>query len=675
MAGFEKRVVLKRLHPRLQGDADYETLFVDEAKRAACVQHPNIVQTFELQRDPKTQALFMVLEHVDGLDLRQLMRSHTGPLPVELVVWMGTKVLQALSHLNEMGQLVHCDVTPENVFLSLQGDVKLGDLGMASKGDPSQGPFAGKVLGKVPYMSPEQAAGHKIDARTDLFSMGILLWEALAGRRLFKGRDVIETATQIRTATRPRLGPINPTVPPSLDALIRRALSVDRESRPKSAEAMRHSLYEVLEALAPTKNEAQFRAWLGKLVAQTRTRPPDVSAPVDPPSNRVDASTFVSVPSVSDLDIPPPVHKLTADHTDDLGTPARVGPPPARVGAVEPFSLDCTSARALPPPARAEAQLDIESKDLPIPMFGGPASVETHEIIRTQGGWDVRSSNANQIWVRAGRSTWGPFAVNTTVTRLQRLAPKSLQRVCLSSDKSNWLPLLDIVAAKGLRLIAEDAHFPEVALRARLEDIELTCLLGDLARRAATGRLVVVHESAEGPERRDIELREGQLVAVHCNRSSLDAAARSLVTQTTPDVPVRLQMEADLGEMLAWRRGRIFFDDTHRPVATALRPLCWRLPSRVLRARGQLQLHKDLAAHWQVPVERTVDFDRTVARMGLVASEAEHLARLGHGFSLHDSFGETPPRFALALAYVLVELGVLVGLDGQPLSRGLQYLG
>jgi serine/threonine protein kinase len=658
MAGFEKRVVLKRLHSRHQGDSDYETLFVEEAKRAAAVQHPNVVQTFELQRDAKTQALFMVLEHVDGVDLRQLLRTQSAPLPVELIVWIGTKVLQALSHLDEMGQFVHCDVTPENVFLSLQGDVKLGDLGMASQGDPNQGPFAGKVLGKVPYMSPEQAAGKRIDARTDLFSLGVLLWEAAAGRRLFKGRTVVETAAQIRNGHRPSLAPINPSVPQSLDELILQALSVNRDARPDSAEDMRLSLLEVLEALAPTKNEAQYRAWLGRLVASTRNQPPDVSAPIEPPSTGAGASTFVSVAAADDVDIPPPVHQSAAGLTDDLGTSARVGPPPARAGAVEPFRLDSHPV----------------AEDLRIPMFGRPASVETHEIIRTQAGWDVQPTGANRIWVRAGRSVWGPFATNTTVTRLLRLAPRSLQRVSLSSDKLNWLPLLKIVADKGLSLVAEDAHFPNAALRTRLEDVDLTCVLGELARTSATGRLVVVRESSEGPERRDIEIREGQLVAVHCNRSSLAAAAASLLQRSTSDVPPRMQMEADLGEMLGWSSGRIFFDDSHSPQADALRPLCWRLPSRVLRARGQAQLRGDLAPHWQIPLQRTVDFDRIVDRMGLLGTETESLTELGDGRSLALALGAEPARFPLALAYVLIELGVLTAIDGQHVSRGLQHL-
>ncbi len=656
MAGFEKKVVLKCLHGHLRGDAQYEQLFVDEAKRGAQVHHPHIVQTYELQRDPDSQALFMVLEHIDGVDLRTLMRHHPGPLPVELLAWVGTKLLQGLAHLGQDTQpgLVHCDVTPENLFLSNQGDVKLGDFGMATETTGSGGPFPGKVLGKVPYMSPEQAAGKAVDARSDVFSAAVVLWEALAGRRLFSGDSVAETVQQIRGAPRPKASDFNPKVPVALDALLHGALQVSAETRPATASVLRGELLQVLSALAPTVNEAELRSWLGRLVRDAQFNPPDAPALVDSPSTGVEASPIVSAYQSAAAGSPPSPKAAPRDSTDLDGTPARAIPPQARAGSAS-FSS----------PARRPLISDLD-----IPMPGQPAQVETHEIVKRDGNWDVRpAGSTGRLWVRGGRSVWGPFSLEPTVARLLRVPVGALQRVSLSRDGDNWQTLSQLLQELGLQLVPEDAHLPQARLQGDLGNFDLVSVLGFLQRHGATGRLIVVHDAEAGPERRDIDVREGRLVAVHANPSILRTAAASVLAERAPP-PTSAASGRELSEMLAWRTGRLYFDEQHQPQGVAERALGWRLAGRLHRACSSQELRKDLQPCWDVPLHRSPGFDAAVDKMGLLGWESDCLQPFGLGFSLGEAIVQQvstrAQAFALAMAYVLIKQGLLVDQDGQP---------
>lgn len=672
MAGFEKKVVLKRLHRHLQGDAQYEQLFVDEAKRAAGVHHPQIVQTYELQRDPQSNALFMVLEHIDGVDLRTLIRQQDRPLPVDLVVWLATKLLQGLAHLNlDAPKLVHCDVTPENIFLSVQGDVKLGDFGMATDVDRPGSPFPGRVLGKVPYMSPEQAAGRALDARSDVFSAAVLLWEALTQSRLFQGATVAQTAERLRSAPRPPASQFNPEVPASLDAVLDRALRVDASARPVGAAELRAELLEILMAMAPARNDAHYRPWLGGLVKAAQNQPPDASVPVDPPSIGAEASSFASVPTGPVPGSPPLSGPGSVGSSDSSGSSTRVVPPSARVEAADLSPSTRASGWDSLSPSPSQPEAHFEPRHLAIPMPGQPAQIETHELVKRNGEWDVRASGTGQrLWVRGGRSVWGPFSLEPTITRLVRLPEGALKRVSLSRDGQTWHPLTALVEAVGLRLVPEDAHLPQARLQGRLEDFDLVSVLGFLERHRGTGRLIVVQETEAGQERRDIDVRDGELVAVHANASTLRAAVARVLNPSEPEEAHEVGVQQDLTEMLAWTSGRIMLDEACAPTGPALHSLCWRLPGRLHRAVAPAALRAALDSAWDTPLVRTPRFDATTADMGLLGWEAACLEPFGHGFSISESVvqqsGVREQSFAVALANVLVRLGLLVTSDGWP---------
>jgi len=258
-AGISRLIVVKQIHAQLSGDPKFSKAFVDEAKLSAGLRHANIAQVVDLGRsEPNDGALlYMAMEYVEGLDLTQLLRllsKKKAPLPLEFAIFIVTEVLNALDFAHratsEAGQplgLVHRDVSPSNVLLSLEGEVKLCDFGIAKATAGEEAPsdamrsLREKVVGKSAYMAPEHAKGEAIDARADVFAAGILLWELCAGRRLYKG-----TEEQMLAMARAAEVPPMPSALPNLERFQRevldRALAPNREDRFPTARAFREAL-------------------------------------------------------------------------------------------------------------------------------------------------------------------------------------------------------------------------------------------------------------------------------------------------------------------------------------------------------------------------------------------------------------------------------------------------
>ena len=197
--GFQKIVAIKKILPHLADDEEFVTMFADEAKLAAQLNHPNIIHIYDLG---KIQAggYFIAMEYVDGRDLRgrSSSRRHATlgvPLPVPLAVYIASKVASALDYAHRRRDaeghelnIVHRDVSPQNILISYEGDIKLCDFGIAKAASKASKTQSGALKGKIQYMSPEQAWGKPIDRRSDLFSLGVVLHELLTGERLFRGR-------------------------------------------------------------------------------------------------------------------------------------------------------------------------------------------------------------------------------------------------------------------------------------------------------------------------------------------------------------------------------------------------------------------------------------------------------------------------------------------------------
>ncbi|MBK8013605.1 MAG: protein kinase [Deltaproteobacteria bacterium] len=256
IAGFAKRVALKRIRPELATDAHYVTLFLNEARIGSFLNHPNIVHIFDVGHD--NDALWLVMEYIDGIDLKRLARRATlsqAPLTPCVVAAIAAEVLLALDDAHHGGPgrsapIIHRDISPENVLIARSGAIKVLDFGLA-KWVPRQSAvpsMEGKLIfGKVRYMPPEQLKGHLIDIRADLFALGVVMYEALAGALPFGRGDASEVLAQIRAGR-----PSSPTrgSDAEIDALIFRAMEPRADDRFASAAEMRQALVQYLERRA-----------------------------------------------------------------------------------------------------------------------------------------------------------------------------------------------------------------------------------------------------------------------------------------------------------------------------------------------------------------------------------------------------------------------------------------
>jgi serine/threonine-protein kinase len=245
--GFEKEVVLKQLLPEYTREPKFIDLFLREARLSASLDHANVVRTVDLVN--AGEDYFMVMEYVRGGDLRTLLRRarrrHKRFSP-QAAVFIGHEILEALAYAHgktgpdgRLLGLIHRDVSPSNILVSGAGEVKLTDFGIAKAGTHRSVFF--KVKGKVGYMSPEQARGEGVDKRTDIFSLGVVLYEVLVGERLFVG-DLMSSAAMIYSQRVVPPSKKRPEVPAEIDEVLLRALSLDKTRRFQSAEEMQDAL-------------------------------------------------------------------------------------------------------------------------------------------------------------------------------------------------------------------------------------------------------------------------------------------------------------------------------------------------------------------------------------------------------------------------------------------------
>lgn len=261
--GGGRNVVVKQVLPHLGGDAAFRAMLTDEAKLAAQLNHANVVQVFDFGEEG--ERLFIAMDYVEGFDLADMLKRLSRgriPVPAEFAIFVVREVLRALDYAHrakdERGVtlgIVHRDVSPSNVLVSFEGEVKLCDFGIARalerEGDEAAVRKA-RVAGKSAYMAPEHALGGAVDARSDLFAAGILLWELCAGRRLYKGRDE-ETLKLAQAAEVPRLPDRNLPAPEGLQRVLDQALARDPSARFASGAAF-------LEALETWAIEAKLMA-------------------------------------------------------------------------------------------------------------------------------------------------------------------------------------------------------------------------------------------------------------------------------------------------------------------------------------------------------------------------------------------------------------------------------
>jgi len=242
--GFAQRVCLKRVLPAFSDDQEFVSRFRREAKLAARLRHTNIVGVIDAGEIDG--AHYMALELVDGVDLRSLLKSSPGErLSPDTVALIAMDLAYALEHAH--GALVHRDISPSNILLSRSGEAKLADFGIAKAIDNANVTASRSAKGKIPYMAPERMRGESVDARADLFSLGVVLFEALSGVRPFDGVHDVETMRKILEGDRVSLSRAAPDAPEQLRKVIERLIEVDADARIQSA----NELLDELAAVAP----------------------------------------------------------------------------------------------------------------------------------------------------------------------------------------------------------------------------------------------------------------------------------------------------------------------------------------------------------------------------------------------------------------------------------------
>jgi serine/threonine-protein kinase len=256
--GFEKRCAVKRILPQHAGDAEFLRMFLNEARVAAMFDHPNIVQIFDHGTDENTGQHFIAMELVNGLDLRQLLRlarEQGLDVPPELAAYMMAQALDGLAYAHEFRDpagvplnVVHRDVSPQNILVSYDGSLKLVDFGIVKVNAQEGHTQTGLLKGKVAYMSPEQAAGEPIDGRADVFAIGVCLYELITGVKPFRGTTEIMTLKAILDQEPQPLTHFVPECPVGIEAAIDRALRKAPSQRFASARDFQIELLSVLRS-------------------------------------------------------------------------------------------------------------------------------------------------------------------------------------------------------------------------------------------------------------------------------------------------------------------------------------------------------------------------------------------------------------------------------------------
>ena len=254
LRGFEKMVAIKRVLPNLAKNKKFISMFLDEARLALYLNHANVVQTFDI--GVSDHAYFIVMEWMDGVNLKSILETSVKRgwrVPKEQVIYTGIEICKGLSHAHNRRDpdgrplnIVHRDISPPNVLLSREGEVKLVDFGLAKAASQLTQTDPGVVKGKFSYLSPEATQGKAVDYRADIFATGIVVWEALSGRQLFDGETDMKTVEAVRAAEIPSIRRFNTDVEPELEKIVNRALTKDPRDRYQSSEEFGHELAKYL---------------------------------------------------------------------------------------------------------------------------------------------------------------------------------------------------------------------------------------------------------------------------------------------------------------------------------------------------------------------------------------------------------------------------------------------
>jgi eukaryotic-like serine/threonine-protein kinase len=253
--GFKRSVAIKRILPSLTKNDKFVSMFLDEAKLSLMLQHANVVQVFDIGSTDNTY--FLVMEYVDGCNLKSLLErlKHRGRrISVPQAIYIIIECCKALNYAHSLEHpetleplnIVHRDISPPNILLSKNGEIKLVDFGLAKANSQIESTDPGVVKGKFSYLSPEAASGLDVDHRADIFAAGIILWEMFTGRRLFYGDTDYQTVELVRQARIPSIQALNPEIDAELEGVVRKSLARDPNQRYQQAADLGDALAQYL---------------------------------------------------------------------------------------------------------------------------------------------------------------------------------------------------------------------------------------------------------------------------------------------------------------------------------------------------------------------------------------------------------------------------------------------
>ena len=293
VGGFERLVAIKVMHQHIAEEAEFRSMFLDEARLAARIIHPNVVGVLDVQRT--ADGMFIIMEYVDGPSLAELHRLFTKrgqTLPIGITLRLFIDVLSGLHDAHELlgadGQrleLIHRDVSPQNILIGKNGVTRLTDFGVARANARITSTEDGRLKGKIAYMSPEQLHNQPLDRRIDIYAAGCVLWESLCGRRLFRSESEAGLVHQILQGAAQPPSSLNDTVPPAIDELVMRSLSVSAAQRQSTAAAFADDLESAAREagimIAPSRGVAKFIKSLTELRTSEDLPADNVTPPVD----------------------------------------------------------------------------------------------------------------------------------------------------------------------------------------------------------------------------------------------------------------------------------------------------------------------------------------------------------------------------------------------------------
>jgi hypothetical protein len=273
--GFSKLLIIKELKPELVNDAAFLSMFLEEARLAARLEHPNIVQTIEVGEADNRH--YIAMEYLQGQPLSRIRKRQPKGFTLAVELRIVSEILRGLHHAHTLEDfdgakalVIHRDVSPQNVFLTYDGQAKIVDFGIAKAADTEHHTQAGMFKGKAAYIAPEQVTGHALDPRTDVFASGIMLWEAIAGRRMWTHRNDIDILKRLLANDIPDLRAARPDVDGDLLPIVQRAMAWKVEDRYPSAEALAVDLDAYLASHGGAPNMREIGALLESAFAVER---------------------------------------------------------------------------------------------------------------------------------------------------------------------------------------------------------------------------------------------------------------------------------------------------------------------------------------------------------------------------------------------------------------------